>query len=210
MQQIDLTGQVFERLTVVERDHVKDGLVFWKCLCTCGQKILVRTKSLRSGNTKSCGCLQKQRAKEANTTHGFCTREQPHPMYEVWCNMKNRCNNPSSNRYYIYGARGIKVEPEWATFEQFKADMLPTWQEGLTLERKDTNGNYCKDNCIWATTYDQARNMSTNHWLTFNGKTQILQDWATELEMTHCALLARLKAGWTLTEVLTTKKYARR
>lgn len=81
-----------------------------------------------------------------------------HPFYMAWCNMKTRCNNPKSTQYSWYGGRGITYTPTWESFKEFEKDMFPTWVQGLSLDRIDTNGNYSKDNCRWATKQEQAQN----------------------------------------------------
>lgn len=211
MKAINLTGQTFGRLRVMRENHRRDRIVFWNCQCKCGNTTVVRTKSLRTGNTMSCGCYRKERAKQANTTHGGASRRLgEHRLYLTWCNMRQRCEYPNNNRYYCYGARGIRVCDAWKDFSVFLHDMEASWKPGLTIERKDNNGYYCKENCLWATTRQQARNTSANHRIEFEGNNMILQDWAKKTGLCHSALLWRIKSGWTTREVLTTPKYERR
>jgi hypothetical protein len=211
MQRLDLTGQTYGYLTVISLDRIepnKNSMVYWNCKCKCGKDFIAPTKTLRNGNTQSCGCYQIERAKEANTIHGCASRRNgEHHLYLVWANMKARCEQPNNNRYYRYGARGIIVEPPWQDFPTFFADMNPTYKPGLTLDRKNNDKNYCKDNCKWSTRAEQARNTSTNRYLTFNGKTMILKDWAKELGVTHSTICLRLKAGWSIADALTHGKH---
>jgi len=209
MKRLDLTGTRFGRLLVqgVSPTKSSDGRVCWTCLCDCGNTCVKRGKTLSDGTATSCGCYHLERAKEANITHGMGskrTEEGEHPIYKAWMNLRRRCDNPKGNRYESYGGRGITYDPRWAEFEAFRDDMLPTWKSGLSLERKDVNGNYNKDNCTWATDAEQMRNKTNNHWLEFNGKRQVVTDWAIETGIGHCTILYRLKAGWTVEETLTT------
>lgn len=208
MRKQNLTGQTFNLLTVVSEAVGYRDYAHWHCRCSCGNTCIVAGKALKGGNTKSCGCYQVKRAIEANTTHGGASRRQgEHRLYTMWATMRQRCEQPSSNRYYIYGARGIKVCDRWQNFANFLEDMGSTFKEGLSIERKDNNGNYCKENCVWATRKQQARNMSTNRYLTFNGKTMILADWAKELCISHAAIIRRIDAGWSLADALTKHAY---
>jgi hypothetical protein len=130
-------------------------------------------------------------------------KQSEHPMWTAWQNMKRRCDDPKNNRYAIYGGRGIAYDPCWKQFLNFKADMEETWQRGLTLERKDVNGNYCKDNCKWATRKEQMRNKRANHRLTLNGVCKSVAEWAEALKVTDSAIQYRLKQGWSVEDTLT-------
>lgn len=157
----DISGQRFSRLVALSYVRTVDRRAIWKCQCDCGSVIMVAGKLLRSGNTKSCGCLKLDVLRQRSITHGHTvgsiagrarSRE-----YTTWRNMLARCENPKNTEWENYGGRGIAVCERWHTFEVFLKDMglKPL---GLTLERKDTNGNYCKENCCWATGSQQAYN----------------------------------------------------
>ena len=150
---VDLVGQRFGRLVVIEQDGVRNKRPAWLCKCDCGNTNTVAGSSLRQQVTVSCGCVRLERATQANTKHGGVgTRE-----YRIWCLMHGRCNSPSNPRYKHYGGRGIKVCERWNSFPNFLADMgvSPT---GYSIERVDNNAGYGPDNCIWADQFAQTVN----------------------------------------------------
>jgi len=151
---LNLVGQKFERLTVIGRAGTnKHRCVLWKCLCDCGNFTLVISSRLRAGHTKSCGCLCKEKASERMKIHGMGGT----PTYNTWSCMVNRCNNPDNIGYSYYGGRGITVCKRWLKFEDFFEDM-GIKPKGLTIERKDNELGYFKENCCWATMSDQSKN----------------------------------------------------
>lgn len=126
-------------------------------------------------------------------------------LNSIWHNMKTRCTNPNYDKYQYYGGRGIKVCDEWMnSYTEFaKWAMLNGYNDNLTLERIDINGDYTPDNCRWATWKEQANNRTTNTFLTHNGKTQTVQQWSEETGLTHSCIEQRIKAGWPTERILT-------
>lgn len=149
----DLTGQRFGRLIVIQRIPSCGIDTYWLCACDCGQNSEVNAHNLNSGNSTSCGCLHREKAREQNTTHGLTYT----PEYNTWRGMVDRCTNPNHSSYARYGGRGITIDPSWRSFEQFYADMGPR-PSGFTIERHDNDKSYSAQNCYWATPTIQARN----------------------------------------------------
>lgn len=150
---LDIAGQEFGRLTAIEhvgRTSSRDAL--WRCRCACGGERVTSGKSLRSGFSISCGCAARR-----PKTHGQNCAQNPSGAYRSWIAMHQRCGNPKAQHYRLYGGRGIKVCERWKSFENFFAD-LGERPRGLTLDRKDPEGNYEPSNCRWATWSEQRRN----------------------------------------------------
>lgn len=197
----DIKGQVFGRLTVLERDSFVNGKTRWLCGCKCGKQVSVIGQLLRNGRTKSCGCLRSDRAAETARKHGGYVGRKPTRTMRVWKNMIQRTCNPNCPMYSRYGGAGISVCESWQTFEGFIADMGEA-PNGLTLERIDNGKGYGPNNCKWATYAEQNRNKANSKKLTLNGRTQVAADWIAELGLTHDQVYKRIRRGWSDEEVL--------
>lgn len=186
-------GDKFGKLTVIsEAARQKDKRRFL-CRCDCGGEAVSTVSNLRSGHTKSCGCHCNEVRRALKTKHeGSGTR-----LYEIWQGIKKRCLNPNKHAYKYYGALGIKVCSEWLSFEPFRDWALGSgYNDNLTIERRDCNGNYEPNNCIWIPLSEQNNNKSNSRFITYMGKTQTLRDWSRELGINYSTLHGRLCRGW--------------
>ena len=180
-------GTRFERWTVLSYE----GHSRYQCLCDCGQSTFVRADRLRNGQSRSCGCIQKEVATKLATTHG-CART---PTYLIWRGMLQRCQNPGSRIYKYYGGRGIAICERWQKFENFAADMGER-PDGLTIDRINNDGNYEPSNCRWASKKEQSQNSSRKRLVAFNGVTKNLCEWTELLQLDLKAVRQRLRNGW--------------
>lgn len=196
----DLVGKKFGRLSVIRRFGKKRASITWECRCDCGSVVTsVLTSSLRSGNTKSCGCLQREATARSNYRHGAAVRGRLSRTYIVWRGIISRCkNNPE------YAGRGITVCDRWKTYSNFLIDMGER-PAGLTIERTDNNAGYSKENCIWANRTQQSRNRRSLRLLTYQGKTMPVSQWAENVGLPYHVLTQRVrKLGWDTERALTT------
>lgn len=190
---VDLSGKRFGKLVVIKRheknkDDTRRG-VFWECECDCGNMTTVGAASLPSGNTKSCGCLQKPLGGESNTY-----------TYQSWSGMMNRCYNKKQSSYKNYGARGISVCKEWHNYLNFLSDMGER-PKGSTIERINNDLRYSKDNCKWDSRKNQCNNKSNNAIMTL---TLTMAEWSELLSINYSVLRSRRSRGMSDKEALLT------
>ena len=148
----DLIGQRFGKVTVIEKvGRSKHKTILWRCLCDCGNMTTAQTSDLRMGKVKSCGC---NIFKDRQTLGGKPTR-----IYRIWKNMKKRCYNQNNKDFKYYGARGIKVCDPWRNnFGEFHRWAIKNgYNDNLSLDRIDNDGNYEPENCRWTTMKEQAK-----------------------------------------------------
>lgn len=191
---VDLIGQRFGRLTVIGiDDRGTKGKTYWMCKCDCGAVKSVRSDSLRSGAIKSCGCLKREQDKSnlARDTHGMSKTR----LYQEWQGMKDRCFNKNNARWERYGGRGITVCEEWRNDFQSFCDWATAngYRDDLTLDRIDNDGNYCPENCRWATQRQQSRNRRTNIDVTIGNSTRTLMEWCEIFGLEYKTVYARYK-----------------
>lgn len=197
---VDLTGNQYGRLTVVSfARQDKSGGSMWLCKCECGTKKVIRSNALRSGRSKSCGCM-------IGVTHGNRRVKKTSPAYMSWSSMHSRCSNVKDPYYDKYGGRGIAVCERWKKFEIFLSDMGAR-PPGHTLDRIDVNKGYSPENCRWATPKTQSRNKRNNHLIdTPSGRVCITQ--ASEIYGIKVQTLRRrLNQGWSIERALLTKPW---
>lgn len=192
----DLTGKQFGRLTAVERlpPHGKNSAYMWACKCECGGTAIVRGADLVNGHTMSCGCYRQMQKAIPNGQLR---------LHRIWSGMKQRCGNTKSKDYRYYGAKGIKVCDEWQDFEKFYYWAMGNgYKNGLTIERKDNDGNYCPKNCTWIETDRQQRNTSRNRRYLLRGKEFTLTELCRLYDIPRSTVESRLKKGIPLERAL--------
>jgi hypothetical protein len=202
----DLTGQVFGRLTVIRRDgDIKPTR--WVCLCECGKEYSSTAGHLKSGNIKSCGCLRNESKYDGiQADPNIVTKTRP-IGYDTWVGLSQRCHNPNNPRYKDYGAKGITVCDRWRGddgFKNFLEDMGPRPSPKHSLDRRDNDLGYCKENCRWATDLEQGQNTGRNRNITCNGKTQCIRAWEREMGFGNAVIHQRLENGWSVEEAINT------
>jgi hypothetical protein len=198
----DKTGIVFGRLTVrlfVGFDQNRHSL--WRCACTCGNSTVATSCNLVSGEVQSCGCGETE-SRYLNATHGHTRDNVDTPEYRSWTAMNTRCTNSKRTEWERYGGRGITVCERWQSFEAFFEDMGPR-PKGKSLDRFPNNdGNYEPGNCRWATQREQTANTRRNKFLTIDGQTFCVTEWARRAGLGEATLRGRLRRGWETDKLL--------
>jgi hypothetical protein len=196
----DLTGQKFDRLTVIERDFSRKGTAFWLCLCECGAVTSSASGHLISGRKRSCGCYKKEVTTYKNTTHGMADT----PEYNTWCLIKKRCYDKNCRKYLGYGGRGIFMYEPWITDFQAFYDHIGRKPSGsFSIDRIINSRGYFPGNIRWATPKEQGNNTRNNVNLTYLGKTQTIAQWAVETCLPYEAIRKRLERNWSVERALT-------
>lgn len=191
----DLTGKKFGRLTVIkEIPERMNHSVLWLCRCECGNFVKVKSNNLNAGNSQSCGCARIEHSIKAHQTHKLSNTK----LFDVWCSMRFRCNNPNDGSYHNYGARGIRVCEEWTNdFSSFYNWAVSNgYKEGLTIDRINNEGNYEPSNCRWVSRKVQCNNTRQNRLITIDNKTKTLAQWCEELGLKYQTIEQRLWKGW--------------
>ena len=188
----DLSGQRFGRLVVIGRDDRDSRKTYFNCKCDCGNVKSVRADSLKAGLIRSCGCMKKEQDRTNLAANHLHKMSGTRP-YEIWQGIKKRCYNPHDVRYDRYGGRGIKVCDEWR--DDFRAfydwAMQSGYNETLTIDRIDNDGDYCPENCRWSNHQEQARNRSSNIRITIGNATKTLTEWCEIFQLDSKTILAR-------------------
>lgn len=203
-------GKTYNKLTIIDYAYTKDNITYWKCKCNCGNKelIILPYSKLTSGQTKSCGCLFQDNLKKIrsgekqppNLKHGDTGTR----LYHIYSGMKDRCCNKRNKDYADYGGRGIKVCKEWYdSYTTFKKWAISNgYQDNLTIDRKDVNGNYCPENCRWTDIIQQNNNKRTNIIIKYNGRNFSLKQLSELIGINYQTLYDRYKKGWALERMI--------
>lgn len=213
MKPIDIKGKRFGRLKVLKNNEASRGTghAHWICKCDCGTIKSFRAKCLWSGASTSCGCYSRElsskrlskyarsKAHKGKGNPAYKHGETNTPLFKIYQGIIGRCQIKSSGNYKIYGGRGIKCE--WESYLDFKKDMYNSYIKHLkkfgtkntTIDRINVNGNYCKENCRWATIKEQANNRTANVYYTYKGITKTAKEWSEGLDISYTNFLKRLK-----------------
>ena len=188
----DLTGQKFGRLTVIGLSERQSRKTYWICQCDCGNVSEHRSDGLLNGSIKSCGCYKKE-VSAKNVSKNHTHKQSGTRIYRIWQAMKNRCFDINDKRYARYGGRGITVCDEWKNnFLMFYQWAIANgYNENLTIDRINNNGNYCPENCRWATAKEQANNRSSNVIYKIGNVTKQLSEWCELFGLNCKSILAR-------------------
>lgn len=185
-------------LTVLLDVGYSHGQQSYLCECDCGNKSVVTGQRIRTGETKSCGCLSKKLTKARNRKHGFAGTH----IYMIWAGIKSRCTNINNPKYKDYGGRGITMCNEWLnSFEKFYKDVGER-PDGLTLDRIDNNKSYFKENCRWATKSEQSKNRRNTIFMEHMNKKMCLKDWAKELNKPYSSMKIHAKNGLSIEQII--------
>jgi hypothetical protein len=204
----DLTGKRFGRLVVVSI-HSRGVQLRWNCICDCGEQRVVYASTLKTGQTRSCGCLSRETKQKSKTKHGLLYRDKH--LYAVWVSMRQRCFNKNSFSYPRYGGRGIGICDEWDNYAVFYAWATKAgYRRGLTLDRFDNDGDYSPENCRWICHKLQNMNTSRNRYYTVEGVTLLLCDWSKIYNVKVNTIINRIHSGWPVEKAITERPNIRR
>lgn len=201
---LDLTGQRFGKLLVIKRAEInKKGGVWWLCKCDCGKNTIKLATKLKNGLVKSCGCLAVEKLLERNTKHNLANTR----IYKIYKGIIQRCYSISNPAYKNYGGRGIIICDEWLDKENgfmnfYNWAIKNGYQESLSIDRIDVNGNYEPSNCKWATFREQCNNRRTNHYITYKDEKHTIAEWSNILGISYSMLKHRLERNWDIEKAL--------
>lgn len=197
----DLLGKKFGKLKVIKKVGLNlHNEMLWECECECGERIIKTSYLLRNDKNPKCKKCANKQIGDKNRKYIIYSKR----LHECYVNMKTRCYNQNSKSYYLYGMRGIKVCDEWKNnYSLFQDWALKNgYEENLTLDRINNNGNYCPENCRWVDRIIQANNRKSNLYLTFNGVTDTLANWCRTLKLNYKKVQDRLYKNMTLEQIV--------
>lgn len=189
----NIEGQKFGRLLVTRYAGKRREATIWECQCDCGESVSVTAGNLMSGHTQSCGCIRR----EVSATRPRPKLNRHRQTFRAWRSMKDRCQNPNSERFEDYGGRGITVCQQWLdSYEAFLADMGECPSAEHSIDRKQNDGNYEPGNCRWATAEEQCNNRRNNVRFSFYGMDKTVSEWSRISQVKISTILERLGRGW--------------
>lgn len=209
---VDLTGMTFGRLTVITRAADRHKHVYWQCKCNCGNPELIEIEgsSLKSGKTLSCGCYGREQRLNANTKHNLSHTR----IKRIYYDMRSRCYDKNTPKFHNHGGRGIRVCDEWMT--ENGLEIFYEWainngyQDDLSIDRIDNDGNYTPENCRWATIEEQNFNRRNNRLFEINGACKHAKEWCKEYDVNINTFWQRDRKGYTGADLIAPPKYRRK
>lgn len=202
---VDLSGKKFGKLTVIKREgsyNLPNGkhIPKWLCRCDCGNYIYNKSYALTSLHSKSCGCAKAEASRKLLTKYGMGDTR----LASIWRDMRKRCYYSNCNIYKNYGGRGIKVCSEWKDdFMNFYNWAINNgYNDKLTIDRIDVNGNYEPSNCRWVTKKNQGNNRRNNCYLIYNNEKITLTQLANILNKNEKTISKQKLRGWSLEKIL--------
>lgn len=192
----DLSGNIYGYLTVLRRSSDKGNgkkpVIKYICRCVCGKEFDVKSDSLLSGHTVSCGCIK--------IKHGYANKER---LYNIWKCMRQRCNNPKNPSYPRYGGKGVTICDEWNDYQGFRNWALSNgYDDTLSIDRINPDGNYCPKNCRWADDKTQMNNQTRNHFIEYKGQRYTMAQLADKLHLSYAAIQHRIERGWDIERII--------
>lgn len=192
----DLSGNVYGYLSVLRRSSDKGNgkkpVIKYTCRCVCGKDLDVKSDSLLSGHTVSCGCKK--------IKHNHANKER---LYNIWKCMRQRCNNPKNPSYPCYGGKGVIICDEWNEYQGFREWALANgYDDSLSIDRIDPDGNYCPSNCRWADDKTQMNNQTRNRYFEYEGKRYTMAQLAEKFHLSYSAMQHRIERGWDMERII--------
>lgn len=202
---IDMRGQKVGLWTVIEQaGNTVNGAALWRCVCECGAERAVLGSDLRSGKSNSCGCEGVNRIGDAARKHG----DSKTRLYSTWKNMRRRCLDPRNSSYKHYGGKGVTICQSWGEFSAFKKWSYDNgYADHLTIDRIDSNGDYCPQNCRWVSRTVQSQSRD------YTQKAPDGEPWiqkALRAGLSKSAFYSRVATGWPIEEAALRPKGYRR
>lgn len=197
----NMINKIFGRWTVISLSHKVKYTKYWLCRCECGETRTVSESHLKSGGSKSCGCLKRELSYKLLKTHGKSKTTE----YIIWKSMRQRCLNSNNPRNKFYKQKGIKLCDRWlASFENFYEDMGERPSSKHSVGRINNDGNYEPSNCRWETAEEQQNNTSRNHYIDYNGQIITMKQISNIYKISYYVLRSRLRYGWGIKEAIET------